>query len=31
MTDAIRYPIAYHVTSPYQLKNFSKGGWLDVI
>jgi phage terminase large subunit len=26
MTDAIRYPIAYHVTSPYQLKNFSKGG-----
>ena len=26
MTDAIRYPIAYHTTSPYQMRDFSKKG-----
>ena len=25
MTDAIRYPIAYHAESPYQLRNFKRG------
>jgi hypothetical protein len=30
MTDAIRYPIAYHTTTPYQMRDFNmKGGnWL---
>lgn len=26
MTDALRYPIAYHTTSPYQMRDFSKKG-----